>query len=263
MSRTYRVTGINLKAIPLGEGDRLLTILTPEKGLIKAVAPGARKYQSQLRGRMELFVVNQLLIAQGRSLDKITQAETLISHANLSNNLGKLASAQYLAELALALALSEQPQVEIYQLITEHLGRLTQLAPTEPFFPLLTHGIFHLLVVAGIAPRVNVCCLTQHQILPQLQVINWQVGFSFDAGGLVSLSTPTSVPIDERMGAIELTLLQQLSAQTLPPDSTIFPEYISAATVGDAWLKIERILRNYTQYHLGRSIRSATLLDSL
>lgn len=257
MSRTYKVTGINLKGIPLGEGDRLLTILTPEKGLIRAVAPGARKYQSQLRGRTELFVVNQLLIVQGRSLDKITQAETLISHGNLSNHLGKLASAQYLAELTLALALSEQPQVEIYELVTEHLGRLAQLAPTESFLPLLTHAIFHLLVVAGIAPKVNACCLTEHQLVPPLHTLNWQVGFSFDAGGLVSLSVPSSLKIDERIGARELTLLQQLSAHTLSPDLSAGVDF------SHSWLKIERLLRNYTQYHLGHSIRSAVLLDSL
>ena len=36
--RTYRVTGINLKGIPLGEADRIVTILTREQGLIRAVA---------------------------------------------------------------------------------------------------------------------------------------------------------------------------------------------------------------------------------
>ena len=69
MSRTYKVTGINLKGMPLGEADRLLTILTQELGLIRVVAPGARKQNSKLGGRSGLFVVNELLIAKGRSLD--------------------------------------------------------------------------------------------------------------------------------------------------------------------------------------------------
>lgn len=50
MSRTYNATGINLKALPLGETDRILTILTPDSGLIRAVAPGSRKHQSRLGG---------------------------------------------------------------------------------------------------------------------------------------------------------------------------------------------------------------------
>ncbi|NJO71362.1 MAG: DNA repair protein RecO, partial [Oscillatoriales cyanobacterium RM1_1_9] len=40
MSQTFRATGINLKAIPFGESDRLLTILTREQGILRAVAQG-------------------------------------------------------------------------------------------------------------------------------------------------------------------------------------------------------------------------------
>nr|WP_310488709.1 recombination protein O N-terminal domain-containing protein [Chamaesiphon sp. VAR_69_metabat_338] len=42
MSGTYKATGINLKAMPIGENDRLVTILTREHGSIKAIFPGAR-----------------------------------------------------------------------------------------------------------------------------------------------------------------------------------------------------------------------------
>ena len=101
MARLYKATGINLKAIPLGESDRLLSILTPEYGLIRVVAPGVRKQKSKLGGKTELFVVNQLLISKGRSLDRINQAETITSYIGLSQNLGKLAAGQYLAELVL------------------------------------------------------------------------------------------------------------------------------------------------------------------
>ncbi|MGA1474249.1 MAG: DNA repair protein RecO, partial [Prochlorothrix sp.] len=101
MGRSYKVTGINLKAAPLGEQDRLLTILTPERGLLRVVAGGARKAKSSLAGRSNLFVVNQLVIAPGRSLDRITQAETIESFPRFSQDLTRLTAAQYLAEVAL------------------------------------------------------------------------------------------------------------------------------------------------------------------
>ena len=69
MSRTYKATGINLKAIPMGENDRLMTILTKEYGLLRAIAPGARKHKSRLGGRSALFVVNELMLSKGKSLD--------------------------------------------------------------------------------------------------------------------------------------------------------------------------------------------------
>jgi DNA repair protein RecO (recombination protein O) len=51
MSRTYQTTGINLKSSPIGEADRLVTILTSDYGLIRVIAPGARKPKSSLGGR--------------------------------------------------------------------------------------------------------------------------------------------------------------------------------------------------------------------
>ena len=77
MTKTYKAIGINLKAQPLGESDKIVTILTQEFGLIRVVATGARKQNSSLGGRMGMFVVNELLISQGKNLDRITQAETI------------------------------------------------------------------------------------------------------------------------------------------------------------------------------------------
>jgi DNA repair protein RecO (recombination protein O) len=114
MSATYKATGINLKTIPIGENDRLVTILTSEYGLIKAIVPGARKSNSSLGGRAALFVVNNLLIVKGRSIDKMTQAETVLTYKKSLGDLGKLAASQYLAEIVLAQALSDHPQAELY-----------------------------------------------------------------------------------------------------------------------------------------------------
>jgi DNA repair protein RecO (recombination protein O) len=156
MSGTYKATGINLKAVPIGENDRLVTILTREHGLIKAIAPGARKSNSSLGGRSAIFVVNSLLLAKGRSIDKITQAETVITYSGLSNDLSKLAASQYLAELVLAQALSERQQEKLYQLLLLHLDRLNDLDRGDNTGSIahLCQGIFHLLALDGIAPQV-------------------------------------------------------------------------------------------------------------
>ncbi len=285
MTRTYKATGINLKGMPLGEADRLVTILTPEFGLVRAVAPGARKHKSKLRGRSELFVVNQLLIARGRSLDKITQAETMESYPGLSRDLGKLAASQYLAELVLSLALSDQPQQELYELFNEHLRRLEQLANNRVLFAHLAQAVFHLLAIAGIGPQVHACCLTQTALTANFSDPHWRVGFSFDAGGLVSLSAKglaigqvivkqsargstdihqsSPARVNTQLGAVELTLLQQLGAKSLPQPSQIFPQEFLGLSLDAAWVKVERLLRDYAQYHCGCSIRSAALVDTL
>lgn len=328
MSGTYKATGINLKSMPLGESDRLVTILTREYGLIQAVAPGARKHHSRLSGRSGLFVVNQLLIAKGRSLDKITQAETLESYPRLSQDLRKLAASQYLGELALCQALSDQPQEELFCLLSEHLSRLERCDSTNGdkssasvLLAHLSHGVFHMLALAGIAPQVQVCCITQQPLKPDWQNPDRQVGFSIDAGGTVSLEahalqeaqarqvrapvlrvmTRQSHNLDEvdkgisvegitgnektdfypqtpprlsmKLYAVELALLQELAAAELPQlvksklrninDKLIPSSAMSLAPNLDAaWVRVEHILRQYVQYHFGRSIRSAALMDA-
>ena len=297
MSRTYKAVGINLKSMPLGESDRLLTILTQEFGLIRAVAPGVRKHHSKLGGRSELFVVNELLLAKGRSLDKITQAETTESYPGLSRDLGKLAASQYLAEIILVQALSEQPQADLFHLLNEHLRRLEKLPANSAYLVLahLCQAIFHLLVLAGITPQVQACCLTQQLLTPDFGYPGWQVGFSVPAGGTVSLAALERLQLEERqpkssmaasqgivasatstnyqtikhrqatpvlntqIGAIELALLQQLAGASLEQSIATPPQ---SSAINSSWIAVEQILRQYTQYHLGRPIRSAALIDS-
>ncbi len=291
MSKTYKATGINLKAQALGESDRIVTILTQEFGLIRAIAPGSRKHKSSLGGRSGMFVVNELLIARGRSLDKITQAQTVKTYPGLAKDLGKLAASQYLAEMVLSQALSEQPQQELYELLNEHLHRLEDVPVGESFnvIACLAHAVFHLLALEGLAPQVQICCLTQRPLTPDLADPNWRVGFSIAAGGIVCLEawenlrkevvqkpkkpeklvSHDSHPVNQtyqtvvhrqelptitaRLTAQELAMLQQLPQ----------PEIMQISNVNNAnWLSVEQVLRQYAQYHLGRSIRSATLIDS-
>ena len=265
MSRTYKATGINLKSMPLGESDRLLTILTREFGLIRVVAPGARKHLSKLGGRSGLFVVNEYVVAKGRSLDKITQAETLESYPALSTDLLKLSASQYLAEVVIYHALSEHPQEEIFYLLSEHLKRLEQLpkTSTERAYLVLAHlaqAVFHLLANAGIAPQVRACCITKSPLAPDFSDPNWRVEFCPSSGGTIKRDGDWASPVSQiQLSATELTLLQQLAERSLPQLQQNLGHQESSYL---SWLSVERILRHYTQYHFGRIIRSAALIDN-
>jgi DNA repair protein RecO (recombination protein O) len=289
MSGTYKATGINLKTTPSGESDRLLTILTEEFGLVRAIAPGARKHKSSLGGRSGLFVVNNLLIVQGRSLDKVIQAESLESYPGLSQDLCKLTAGQYLAEIALSQAISDQPQTELVCLLREHLSRLERSPAT---LASLVHALFHLLALAGITPQVQECSVTRKLAIPDLDDPNWRIGFSVVSGGIVQLteleqlsgtSRPqkkaapaheiSRIPYDgstapnrsewvTQLTALELWLLQRLAQPNLIEELLKIDEAILQPAYHQAWLSIERILRHYAQYHLDRPIRSAALIDA-
>ncbi|MCC0177276.1 DNA repair protein RecO [Waterburya agarophytonicola K14] len=279
MSQKYKARGIILKGSSIKENDRLVTILTPEYGLIRAVAPGAKKHKSSLRGRTQLFVINDLLIIRGKSLDKLIQADTVYTYPGLSKDLGKLASAQYLAELALSLAVDEQPQPELYELLNEHLRRIESCDRNESIYPYLSQAVFHLTAIAGLSPQVFNCYLTQTEIEPNMTTFAWEVGFSFEGGGILDLQAFQAArakdrtnrdedlearynnrlpKINYRLGGLELDLLQQLNRNGLPS-----LENYSDTDLEIAWIRVERILREYIQYHTGKTIRSANLVDNL
>lgn len=252
---------------------------------MRVVAIGCRKQNSKLGGRSGLFVVNELMLVKGKSLDKITQAETLESYPGLGRDLKKLTAGQYLAELVLQQALSEQPQEDLFYLLNEHLARLER-SPSSQVLSHLTHAVFQLLVLAGIAPQVHQCCVSQTQLHPDLTDSNWQAGFSTVAGGVVTLKELEQIRLEDQglkavekgvekptrnfsfktppskksarlntlLNATELTLLQQLAQANL--SDSPFP------SVETAWFSIERILRHYAQYHFDQPIRSAALIDT-
>lgn len=290
MSRSYKARGINLKGMPMGEADRLLTILTIERGLIRVIVPGARKHKSRLGGRSSQFVVNELFVVQGKRLDKLVQAETVRSFPGLSTELTKLTASQYLAELVLCQALSDQPQGELFALLVEHLQRLEQ-AQGDRVLACLNQGIFHLLALAGVAPEVRHCSLSQVPITPDFTQPDWQVGFSPATGGIIS---PTElekqpVPVAARepdgryanrrggsygnrrspqpaetksISALELALLQQLGNPELITGQATAGLESGSRAPQLLWQRIEHLLRYYAEYQFDRPIRSATLVDA-
>lgn len=282
MSQTYKATGINLKAVPLGETDRLLTMLTPDLGLVRAVAPGSRKHQSRLGGRSDLFVINQVLLVKGKHLDKLVQADTLRTFPGLSQHLGRLTASQYLAEVVLLMALSDCPQGDLFQVFVEHLERLETAAP-EALLAALCHGLYHLLALAGVAPEVHQCTRSRVEIVPDLLDPAWRVEFSAEAGGLVQVSgTGWSDKDQGRYGknqptmltATDVALLQQLSKPDILSTVAVrrdmgakvaltqSAEMAIAAKTQQLWSRVERLLREYTETYFERPIRSATLVDA-
>jgi DNA repair protein RecO (recombination protein O) len=100
--------------------------------------------------------------------------------------LRKLTAGQYLAELVLHQALSHQPQEDLFALLNEQLRWLEQL-PASAILPYLSYAMFRLLALAGVAPQVHDCCITQQPILPNFSDPNWQAGFHPALGGVVTI----------------------------------------------------------------------------
>lgn len=95
----YSTQAINLKSYNLGEADKIIVMYSKDHGIIKCVAKGVKKAKSSLGGRMQSFMANKLLLAKGRNLDIVCQAENIDSFSGLKTDYDKLSYAFYCAEL--------------------------------------------------------------------------------------------------------------------------------------------------------------------
>ena len=162
--RLYRVQAVILKRTDIGEADRLLTLYTPDRGKLRAVAKGARKPTSRKTGHVELFNHASLLIAVGREIDIVTQADTVDSFLPLRSDLDRLSYAYYFAELVDRFTEEGEENYTVFDLILRgfHWLEMTdQLARTARYFEL------RLLDALGYRPQLYRCVNCGEELLPE------------------------------------------------------------------------------------------------
>lgn len=98
--RSTRVRAIVLGRTKLGETDLILTLLGQDGCQLRAVAKGARKPGGRLAARCELFCEGDYLIAHGRSLGIVSQAELLDAHDAIRGDLDRVSAASAVCEVA-------------------------------------------------------------------------------------------------------------------------------------------------------------------
>src|SRR3954470_22937038 len=153
----YRDEGVVLRTHKLGEADRIITVLTRHHGRVRAVAKGVRRTSSRIGSRLEPFMVADVQLYEGRSLDVVTQVETLAPYAaDIAGDYRRYTAGTAMLETAERLTdVEKEPATQQYLLL---LGGLRTLAEGS-HDPSLVLDAFLLrsLAVAGWAPSFQDC----------------------------------------------------------------------------------------------------------
>ncbi len=151
----YRDEAIVLRTQKLGEADRIITLLTREHGRVRAVARGVRKTSSRWGSRLEPFTHVDLQIAEGRTLDVVTQAETRAPYGSgLGGDYERYTAGTAMLETAERLASEDkQPMLQQFLLL---VGGLRAMATGEhAASQVLDSYLLRSLAVAGYAPSFD------------------------------------------------------------------------------------------------------------
>ncbi|HKV43465.1 MAG TPA: DNA repair protein RecO [bacterium] len=177
----YKAEAIVLRQQVLGEADRIVTLFTREYGKVRATAKGIRRPTSRLGGRIEPYTHVRLLLARGRTLDVIAQAEVVGTFAGVRADLIRSAYAAYVVELVDRGLADRDRHEEIFTLIRETLDALDR-AGGDDAETLALRFALRLASLLGYQPE-TAACVECGRSLPRTQgtVEGW--AFSAQRGG--------------------------------------------------------------------------------
>lgn len=140
----YKMQGIIIKKADLGEADRFLTIYTKEYGKIQTRAKSVRKLESKLKGFLELFTFSDFIIAKSKTIDIITDVNSLDSFPALHASFNLLKNAFYISDLIDKLVPAPERDERLWRLILKTFEELNQnkqsLDFEEQFLEILGYG---------------------------------------------------------------------------------------------------------------------------
>ena len=155
----YRDDGVVLRTHKLGEADRIVTVLTRKSGRVRAVAKGARRTKSRFGARLEPFTHVDLLLYTGRTLDVITQAETLRGYGEaLTGDYPRYTTGTVMLEAAERFTpVEKEPALRQFLLLVGGLRTLTSGEHSPRL--VLDAYLLRSLAVAGYAPALDECAI--------------------------------------------------------------------------------------------------------
>tara|TARA_B100000073_G_C23733045_1_gene571440 strand:- start:2178 stop:2957 length:780 start_codon:yes stop_codon:yes gene_type:complete len=255
MTGENRLKGLCIKSSPLGENDRLITILSEEKGISRFAVPGARRPKSSLSAAAPLTLLD-LQIFGRKNLKSVRQLKIIKSYGGLGKNIETLSAAQAIIELTFLLVGNNDAQNNYLSTVLIHLDRIQnhECDKSEDIkvLSMCIQSLIHLLAIGGLSLPVYYCCKTGIAINPPLGDWEWYCNFIPDEG----FSTKNDRCAFLKINASEIALLQRLFFPELPIKS-------NGILLGpkNVWLKLLKIIQIWITAQLGRELYSLKILD--
>ena len=237
----YKEQGIVLRAVKLGEADKIVTILTQGSGKVRGVAKGIRRTSSKFGARLEPFTHVSLLMYRGRSLDTVTQAEIVTPFIAIRRDFSLIAAGETMLEAADKVSEEHERNVRLFLLLLLSL-RALEARPADPAAVAESY-LLKLLSLSGFHPSFSACAVCGNPGPNE-----W---FSSGQGGVVcEKCVEHDAGRVSRPAVAWLDLLSRLDLESAGEATPPTPVRREARAM----------LYGFAEYHLERRMRSFALL---
>ncbi len=179
-SHSYRTRAVILRRRNYSDADRILTVFTPRLGKRMLIAKGIRKTTSRKAGHLELFSHANLLLAQARTWDIITESVTVESFLQLRADLDCISQAAYICELIDAFTAEDDENETVWDLLLLSLRELNESATNAAKRDLLLRWFeLQLLTQVGFQPELFSCLGCAEELRPGENFLHLHAGGVF------------------------------------------------------------------------------------
>lgn len=243
---TTQVLGMVLSAMPIGDYDKRLVILTKEKGKITAFAKGARKPGSAFLACSQPFAFGEFTLYEGRSSYNVMSVDIKNYFEELRTDLEGAYYGFYFCELSDYLTHENEDGSNTLKLLYQSLRALMQEAINNR----LVRRIFELrmLLISGFAPHVFNCvkCNKTEKLYY----------FSIETGGILCSDCHRDIKKAVRISESALYAMQYIITSPLEKLYTF-------KVTDDVMDELKRCISDYADTYFEKRMKSLDLLEKL
>jgi len=252
MPASTTVMGMVLSAMPVGDYDKRLVILTREIGKISAFAKGARRPNSALLACSEPFSFGEFTLYVGRNSYSVQSAQISNYFSELRADFEGLLYGMYFCEFAEYITKENNDEREILKLLYQTLRALVKKTIELP----LVRAIYELKLIAinGEAPQVFHCVKCEGRSGLQGHEAANHYHFSPESGGILCISCknndPNAIPIDTST----LYAMQYIIATEI---EKLYTFKVSSKVLRE----LTRCIKNHLQCYVNYEFKSLQMLQ--
>ncbi len=250
MKRNFTTPGIILRSRSVGEKNRLLDIITPDAGIIRATAYGALSPRSSLRSRTQSFFCGEMFFYREpvKGFVKLSDADIHEEFSNLREHVKVLYAASLMAEIMITHYWGNQDDPRPYRLLYSLLYMINKIP--ESYLDAVNLALWRYLEIIGEQPDATMDIKGHNRLSGPARYLFREGGFTGGNPGAADDSEP-------RENCRSLCLLQYPEMEYIRNEKGRDLAYcVSSALPDEAGRRLFGFLSRIYEYSATRPLKS-------